>query len=199
MMNDINSILPATYLQSLPFRKQDIYLPGMPWETWVQEFFPAEFIDMVQSLSNTTASFYGLMLNEAGKQFGKEVIDELSKATLHALGKKTARQLRIKSPDIESNARGIAKIGIIAIFIASPEYQFEIITYEAEQVRIVIKGIDRYHRIARSLGIDPYVSSPLAAFMQGINDELSLQYTISMQVQKLDDDSHCLYHLDIIL
>jgi hypothetical protein len=191
--------LPATYLELLPFRDHDVYLPGMPWETWVQEFFPAQFTDLVQSLSNTTSSFYGLMLNEAGNRFGKDIIDELSRATLHALGKKTARQILAKSPDIESNARGIAKIGIIAIFIASPEYKFEVTTYAAEHVQIVIKGVDRYHRIARSLGIDPYVSSPLAAFMQGINDELGLQYTISMQIQKLDDDSHCLYNLDIVL
>jgi hypothetical protein len=198
-METLQLLIPETFRQSAAFRSGDVYLPEMEWETLVADFFPPTFTDVVQSLSNTTAAFYGLMLKEAGNMFGAEIMDSLSKATLYALGKRTAKNILDKKPDLDRDARGIAVVALAAIFTASPEYGYEVLKFDAGHVRLLVKGTDRYHRIALQLGISEHLSSPIAAFVQGINDGLGLQYTISSAQQSIDDNSHCLYDLNIVL
>lgn len=198
-METLQLLIPETYRQSSAFRSEDVYLPEMDWELLIADFFPRTFTDVVQSLSNTTAAFYGLMLKEAGDMFGTKIMDQLSKATLYALGKKTAAHILDKKPDLERDARGITTVALAAIFTASPEYKFEVLAYEAAHVRILVKGVDRYHRIALMLGMEEHLSSPIGAFMQGINDGLELQYHIDCEQKALDENSHCLYDLNITL
>lgn len=198
-METLQLLLPDTFRQSAAFRSADVYLPDMEWELLVADFFPPTFTDMVQSLSNTTAAFYGLMLKEAGSMFGTEIMDKLSKATLYALGKRTAANVLVRKPELDMDARGVATVALAAIFTASPEYGYEVLRFEPAHVRLLVKGTDRYHRIALQLGISEHLSSPIAAFVQGINDGLGLQYTISSEQQAIDENSRCLYDLNIAL
>lgn len=198
-METLQLILPETYRQLAAFRNEDVYLPEMDWELLIADFFPPTIIDVVQNLSNTTAAFYGLMLKEAGNRFGPAIMDELSKATLYALGKRTAGNLADKKPDLEKDARGIAIVAIAAIYNASPEYRFEILKFEPQQVKMLIKGADRYHRIAQQLDIGPWLTSPISAFVQGINDGMDLPYSTSCELRSIDEQSHCLYELNISL
>lgn len=198
-MENSEPLIPDTYYNLAHFRNEDVYLPQMDQKAFIADFFPSSLTAIVQNLSNTVSAFYGLMLREAGKRFGNEVIDELSKATLYELGKRTVKQMEERKPGIERNAQGIAKIALAAIFNASPEYKFEVEQFEAMQVKILVKGIDRYHKIAVQLGMEGLISSPIGAFVQGINDGLGLQYRVRTDNRGLDTYSNCLYELTISL
>ncbi|WP_162902852.1 hypothetical protein [Taibaiella koreensis] len=187
--------LPATYAELQHFRANDIYLPDMNWEELVADFFPETVSQVAQGLSNTTSAFYGLMLQEIGNRFGSEAMERISKATVYALGRRTTRRLLQRKPGLERNAIGIAKVAMSAIFNASPEYSFEVIRYDEDRVEMLMRGIDRYHKIARELDIHTWLSSPIDAFAQGINDELGLSYKIAMEVYGIDEESHCFYKL----
>ncbi|HEY1164926.1 MAG TPA: hypothetical protein VGE90_07150 [Chitinophaga sp.] len=198
-METLQLILPETYRQLAAFRSEDAYLPEMDWELLVADFFPPTITDVVQNLSNTTAAFYGLMLKEAGNRFGTKIMDELSKATLYALGKRTAGNITGNKPGLEKDARGIAVVAVAAIYNASPEYSFEFLQFEPQEVKMLIKGVDRYHRIAQQLDIGSWLTSPISAFVQGINDGMSLPYRTSCELKSINEQSHCLYELNISL
>ncbi|PZF71886.1 hypothetical protein [Taibaiella soli] len=187
--------LPATYHELQCFRANDIYLPEMNWEELVTDFFPGTVPQLAQGLSNTTSAFYGLMLKEIGGRYGNEIMESISKSTVYALGRRTTRRLLLRKPELERNAHGLAKVAMSAIFNASPEYSFEIARYDEDHVAMLMRGVDRYNKIARELGIHEWLSSPIDAFAQGINDELGLSYKVTMDVYDLDEESNCFYKL----
>ncbi len=187
--------LPAPYYELLHFRANDKYLPEMNWEELVTDFFSENVTQLAQGLSNTTSAFYGLMLKEIGDRYGPEIIESVSKSTVYALGRRTAQRLLQRKPDLERNARGIAKVAMSAIFNASPEYSFEMVRYDEDHVEMLMRGIDRYKKIAKELSIDKWLSTPIDAFAQGINDELGLAYQINMEVYSIDEESNCFYKI----
>ncbi|WP_025763414.1 hypothetical protein [Dyadobacter tibetensis] len=198
-MNTPLTPTPPIYALASSYRGEDQYLPHMPAEEIIADFFPESFSEVVFKLSNATSSFYGLMLKAAGEKFGYECMEELSKATTYALGQKTAKQMLILKPSIERNAKGIAKISIASIFRSSPEYIFQFLKYEEHLVEIRFTGIDRYHRICRELGIEQYISPPIDAYIQGINDALHLPYQICMEIESISENSICSYKLSFKL
>lgn len=191
--------LPATYTELQHFRGNDIYLPEMHWEELVADFFPPTVAQLAQGLSNTTSAFYGLMLQEIGKRYGLEIIESISKSTVYALGRRTTRRLLLKHPDLERDARGIAKIAMSAIFNASPEYSFEVVRFEKDHAEMHMRGVDRYDKIARELGFNQWMTPPIDAFAQAINDELGLPYRATLLIHSLNEASECSYNLSFTL
>lgn len=187
------------YQQIKELREDDEYDPKMETGEIYSVFFPPTVKDLVLDLSNITSIFYGLMLKEGGKMLGDEKIDALSKSTFYELGRVKAVQAITKKPDIDRDARGICLTFLSAILTSSPEYKIQIVAYEPEKVRIIVKGVDRYHRIAKEIDIQEKISWPtLDFFFKGINDALQLQYVTYFDIKSLDDNSKCWYDIRIV-
>ncbi|KAF3996558.1 hypothetical protein [Glaciimonas immobilis] len=189
--------LPEIYVQSSVFRENDVYSPSMDSQQLILDFYPDNITNLIQSLSNITSAFYGNMLTQVGLKYGTDKIDEISKNTIYALGRATARR-HLAQHDIEQNAQGITKIIIAAVFTANPEYQFEILEFTPDKIAMIVRGIDRYHKIAVAMGIDKHITWPVVdTFIRAINDEMGLNYTVHLNVKKLDEYSQCFY--DVVI
>ncbi|AZC32321.1 hypothetical protein C4K38_4370 [Pseudomonas chlororaphis subsp. piscium] len=199
-MSSLNRELPDIFRQSAFFRAQDVYHPYMDWQTLVHDFYPDSLLELTQSQSSITASFYGQMLKQAGELFGLERMQELSSRTFYQHGKSLAQRHMARKPELERNARGITTLVLAAIFTSNPEYRFEILQFDAGHARIRMTGVDRYHRITHALGIDQHLQWPVNGdFFTGLRDELGLAelYAISQQLKYLDESSRCDYEIDI--
>lgn len=193
-MNQIQ--LPETYLALSDFRKHDVYLPEMNQAQIISDFFPGTFTELTQRLSDITGAFYGGMLKQIGRLYGAEAIEQLSSTFMYDLGSRmTLRNLETK-PNLQPGIPAVAKILIGAIFTSSPEYNFEFKELNDHQCELLIKGVDRYHKITQSLQIAGLLKWPvIKPFIQGVCDTMGLDVLLDIKVLKLDLDSSCSYHV----
>ncbi|MCS3529302.1 hypothetical protein [Chryseobacterium sp. JUb7] len=195
-MNTTEKLLPETYTALSDLRKNDVYLPEMNQEQIISAFFPATFPELVGRLSEITGLFYGGMLKQAGVLYGDDAITKLSDAFMHDLGTKIVMRNKAQYPNLPQSISSLAKILVGTIFTSSPEYSFEFVELSDKKAEVLIKGIDRYHRIAYRLQIADQLEWPvLKPFIQGTCDAMGLDVNIIMDVKELKDDSSCFYQL----
>lgn len=191
--------LPETFLALSDFRKNDIYLPEMDQDQIISDFFPGTFTELTQRLSDITGAFYGGMLKQAGKLFGSEAIEQLSSTFMSDLGSKMALRTLGTKPDLQPGIPAVAKILIGAVYTSSPEYSFEFKELNDHKIEMLIKGVDRYHKITQSLQIADLLKWPvIKPFVQGVCDTMGLDVLLDMQVVKLDQDSQCIYSVNML-
>lgn len=187
-----------TYQQISGLRNEDHYPPEINIENLIDSFFPNSIESLVLELSNITASFYGLLLQQALYLQGDRFAETLSQATFYQLGKLKAQQALSKSQNIHKDSRGIALVIISAIFTSSPEFKIKVMKFEASEVRLYITGVDRYHRIAKMLNIEEKMSWPtVKPFLLGIRDCLGIDCNISAKIIRLEDNSQCEYEISL--
>lgn len=193
-MNQIQ--LPETYAALSDFRKNDVYLPEMNQDQLIADFFPGTFTELTQRLSDITGAFYGGMLKQIGKFYGAEAIEQLSSTFMYDLGSRmTLRNLEAK-PNLQPGIPAVAKILMGAVFTSSPEYNFEFKELNDYKCELLIKGVDRYHKITHSLQIAGLLKWPvIKPFIQGICDTMGLDVLLEIKVLRLDPDSKCSYHV----
>ncbi|NIF04578.1 hypothetical protein F3J23_03915 [Chryseobacterium sp. Tr-659] len=195
-MNQIQ--LPETYVALSDFRKHDIYLPGMNEAQIISEFFPGTFTELTQRLSDITGAFYGGLLKQAGKLYGAEAIEQLSTTFMYDLGSRMTLKNMETKPSLQPGIPAAAKILIGAIFTSSPEYNFEFKELNDHKAELLIKGVDRYHKITQSLQIAGLLKWPvIKPFIKGVCDTMGLDVLLEIKVLKLDPDSSCVYEIII--
>ncbi|WP_250254377.1 hypothetical protein [Chryseobacterium sp. Marseille-Q3244] len=193
-MNPIQ--LPETFTALSDFRKHDVYLPEMDQNLIISDFFPGTFTELTQRLSDITGAFYGGLLKQAGKLYGAKTINELSTAFMYDLGSKMALRNLEAKPDLQPGIPAVAKIVIGAVFTSSPEYNFDFKELNDHRVELLIKGVDRYHKITQSLQIAGLLKWPvIEPFIQGVCDTMGLDVLFEMKVLKLNLDSSCIYEV----
>jgi hypothetical protein len=193
-MNQIQ--LPETYLALSDFRENDIYLPEMNQAQIISDFFPGTFTELTQRLSDITGAFYGGMLKQIGKLYGAEAIEQLSSIFMYDLGSRMALRNLEAKPNLQPGIPAVAKILIGAVFTSSPEYNFEFKELNDHRGELLIKGVDRYHKITQSLQIASLLKWPvIKPFIQGVCDTMGLDVLLEIKVLKLDPDSSCSYHV----
>lgn len=198
-MNHATTGAIDTYQQMWKLRGDDHYLPEMNIENVINSFFPNSIENLVLELSNITASFYGLLLQQALHLQGENFVETLSQATFYQLGKLKAQQALSKNQNIYKDARGIAVVILSAIFTSSPEFKIQVIRFEASEVRLYVTGVDRYHRIAKMLGIEEKISWPtVQPFILGIRDFLGIDCIINTKIIRLDSNSQCEYEISLL-
>ncbi|WP_431612428.1 hypothetical protein [Chryseobacterium sp. 'Rf worker isolate 10'] len=195
-MNQIQ--LPETYVALSDFRKNDVYLPEMNQAQIIADFFPGTFTELTQRLSDITGAFYGGMLKQIGKLYGAEAIEELSSSFMYDLGSRMALRNLEAKPSLQPGIPAVAKILIGAVFTSSPEYNFDFKELNDYKCELLIKGVDRYHKITQSLQIAGLLKWPvIKPFIQGVCDTMGLDVLLEIKVLKLDPDSSCSYHIII--
>lgn len=196
-MNQIQ--LPETYAALSDFRENDVYLPEMDQAQIISDFFPKTFTELTQRLSDITGAFYGGMLKQIGKLYGAEAIEQLSSTFMYDLGSRLALRNLETKPNLQPGIPAVAKILIGAIFTSSPEYNFEFKELNDYKCELLIKGVDRYHKITQSLQIAGLLKWPvIKPFIQGVCDTMGLDVLLDIKVLKLDPDSSCSYHVVIV-
>lgn len=190
--------LPETFSALSDFRKNDIYLPEMDKAQIISDFFPVTFTELTQRLSDITGAFYGGLLKQAGKLYGADAIEQLSNTFMYDLGSRmTLKNLETK-PNLQPGIPAVAKILIGAVFTFSPEYNFEFRELNDHRVEMLIKGVDRYHKITQSLQVAGLLKWPvIKPFVQGICDTMGLDVLLEIKVLKLDPDSSCIYQVNV--
>ncbi|NSL87227.1 hypothetical protein ECE50_010330 [Chitinophaga sp. Mgbs1] len=182
------------------FRKDDHYHPEVDISKILNRYYPKSVAGLVQGMSDTIAAFYGILLHHARNLGGAGMPDALSRSLMYALGKEKATGVSAMYPDLERNARGIGEVAIAVIFMASPEYNFSISRYSAEEVTFVLGGQDRYHRAARQLGLSNLLQWPVVLpFMEAICDVIAPEWTISCNEASINNGSECNYAFRIHL
>lgn len=188
--------LPEPFMALLDFRKNDVYLPEMDQNQIILDLFPGTFTELTQRLSDITGAFYGGILKQAGKLYGAETVDQLSNAFMYDLGSRMALKNMETKPNLQPGIPAMAKVLIGAVFTSSPEYNFEFKELNDHRVELLIKGVDRYHKIAQSLQIAGLLKWPvIRPFVQGVCDTMGLDVLLEMKVVKLDIDSSCVYEV----
>ncbi|WP_333597152.1 hypothetical protein [Chryseobacterium flavum] len=193
-----NLQLPETFLALSDFRKNDVYLSEMDREQIISDFFPATFTELVQRLSDITGAFYGGMLKQAGRLYGKDAIEELSSSFMYDLGSRMTLKNLDTKPDLHAGIPAVAKILIGAVFTSSPEYSFELKELNDHKIELLIKGVDRYHKIAQRLEIEELLEWPvIKPFIQGVCDTMGLDVLLEVRVLELNPDSSCIYKVSL--
>jgi hypothetical protein len=191
--------LPETYVALSDFRTHDIYLPEMDQDQIIADFFPGTFKELTQRLSDITGAFYGGMLKQAGKLYGAEAVEQLSSTFMYDLGSGMAVRNMEAKPDLKPGIPAVAKILIAAVFTSSPEYNFEFKELNDHKAELLIKGVDRYHKITQSLQIAGLLKWPvIKPFIRGVCDTMGLDVLLEMKVLKLDPDSSCSYLTTVV-
>lgn len=192
--------VPDIFLLLSSFRENDQYHEEMQVEKLIDIFFPPTAKDLVQQLSNITAAFYGTLLKTAGMMFGTQQLDNLSYGAMERLAKIVTNRAVTTYPSIDKDARGVMVVLVVAVFTASPEYNIQIHQYGPDHVKLTITGSDRYHIITNALGISDHFTWPvIGPFIRAINKELQLTsiYEATIVVKELDQESRCVYEVDI--
>ncbi|UHO39443.1 hypothetical protein H5J24_04910 [Chryseobacterium capnotolerans] len=193
----MNSIqLPETFLALSDFRKNDVYVPELDRDQIISDFFPGTFTELTQRLSDITGAFYGGLLKQTGKLYGEEAVNDLSTAFMYDLGSRMALRNLESKPNLHPGIPAVAKVLIAAVFTSSPEYNFDFKELNDHRVELLIKGVDRYHKIAQSLQIAGLLKWPvIEPFIQGVCDTMGLDVLLEMKVLKLAPDSLCVYEV----
>lgn len=185
----------ACYEQVMTLRREDKFPEGLDQNEVINVFFPNTVADLTTDLSTVTSAFYGVMLQSCLKFISEDSIDAISKEFFYRLGKiKTNGALQQADGKIEfpRDTRGVVLVLIAAIYNASPEYQFEVPQYTSAKSVIILKGKDRYFRIASTLGINHLFEWPtLLPFFKGISDELGVNLETRANIKKLEKNGVC--------
>ncbi|MDV7695788.1 hypothetical protein N6B72_02535 [Chryseobacterium soli] len=163
-------------------RREDVYLTQEIETKCKDHFFPAGVNELTLDLSNVTSAFYGLALKNIGEEYGVQGIKKISEKVFYDLGRLKAIQCKSKLEDFPADTTALALVVISAIYNASPEYTFEILTFSPNETSIKLTGVDRYLRVLSQLELDSYIDFPvLIPFFEGIRDELNLTCTIDFE------------------
>ncbi len=160
-------------------------------------FFPSSMTEMVNDLSNVTSAFYGFLLQHVGETLGNEHINKFSEKLFYSLGKLKTEQALLKNDGLLTDTAAFAIVPISAIYNASPEYIFSVDKLSADHTILSMRGVDRYYRICKQLGIEQHLKWPtLLPFMEAIKDTLNLDVEISYELFPFTDDyqTQCVYH-----
>ena len=181
-------------------RAKDIYPDEEVKAQLVEKTFPKSAEEMTLKLSNVSAAFYGLLLEDVGTRFGWAQADALSKSVFRKLGRlKTAEALEV-GVDVPKDSRAPALVFITAVHSASPEYNFEVIEYLPEETSIRVFGISRYDRIAKKLEIEKHLTWPeLIPFFEGVAEEIGIKCKIEGDLKELGEGGRyeCLYRFTL--
>jgi hypothetical protein len=167
----------------------------------VDKTFPKSAEDLTLRLSNVTAAFYGLMLDNIGKQFGWEQADAISKSVFRHLGQLKTREAFEVGVDVPRDSRAPALVFITAVHSASPEYNFEVLEYLPELTVMRVFGVSRYDRIAKGLEIEKHLTWPeLTPFFEGVTQEVGVRCKIEADLKELGEGGRydCLYRFSLI-
>jgi hypothetical protein len=160
-------------------------------------FFPSDTLSLTKDLSSMSGAYYGLLLKTIGEEFGSHQINKISEKIFFELGKQKAQQAIDIYPMLPRDTRAFAIILVSAIYNSSPEFNFEIIKYRANQTMIEVHGIDRYLRVLTQLGIEGHVTFPtLLPFLKGIREYLNIKCKITHHFQKLlkKSETMCIFN-----
>lgn len=174
-------------------REHDRFHPRQDPERLLGAFYPESPAQLAQDLSQVTSLFYGLLLQVAADQFGREAVDPMSRSLFYRLGRAKAQATRASSADRHpffGDVRDLITLLISAIYNASPEYVFHVERYDADECRVVLSGVDRYYRAARELGIVQLLRWPtLHPFFEGIRDELGIACEVDSQLLAVEPEA----------
>lgn len=183
------------YALMKPLRKDDLFHKDLSQEQMIRILFPKAAPELVLSLSNVTAVFYGNMLQTIGNDIGMDKIDQVSKNFFYNLGKTLGKITKAATEgqyDLPKDARGITIALITAIYKASPEYKFQITHFNPDHCEIELKGDDRYLRVAKQMGFSEKLEWPvLHRFMEGIRDELKADIDVKSEMLVAEDSGKC--------
>ena len=158
-----------------PLRGSDHYPSQEVKEQVVDLYFPTSVCDLAINLSNITSHFYALQLQLIGEEYGVDQISGQSEKLFYKLGKLKAEQALAKDPQMPRDCRSLVLVAISAIYTSSPEFKFHVETYTSTYAVMQLKGADRYHRAAKQVKIDQYLSFPtLIPFLKGVKAYLQL-------------------------
>jgi CRP-like cAMP-binding protein len=181
-------------------RARDIYPDEEVKASLVDKTFPKSAEDMTLKLSNVAAAFYGLTLASVGDRFGWQEADAISKTVFRKLGQLKTKEAQELGVDVPKDARAPALVFITAVHSASPEYNFEVLEYLAEDTTIRVFGISRYDRIAKKLNIERHLTWPeLIPFFEGVAEELGIKCKIQTELKELGEEGRydCLYRVTL--
>lgn len=168
----------------------------------IQKLFPKTTENLVLDLSNVTSAFYGLLLDNVGKEFGYDKIDSLSKTTFYNIGQIKAKQCFEKIENLPIDSSTFLIVLISAIYNASPEYYFNVVEISEEKTIFELYGIDRYLRILNNLSISKYIEFPtLSTFMEGIKDYFKIDCNIEIDFEIINlenNDTKHTYKIELI-
>ncbi len=157
----------------------------------IEKLFPNTTENLVLDLSNVTSAFYGILLDNIGKEFGYDKIDKVSKTTFYSIGQIKAKQCFEKFKDMPIDSRSFLIVLISAIYNASPEYNFNVIEMGKETTIFELYGVDRYLRVLNNLSISDHIEFPtLSPFMVGIRDffKLNCKMDIDFEVTNIKNN-----------
>ncbi|WP_343745682.1 hypothetical protein [Chitinophaga sp.] len=175
-------------------RNKDSYHPDMDAAAVFSRYSPGSLQQLMQGMSDITASFYGLLLQQAVVLNGPDMAEALSSSLIYTLGKNKAARIIDAYPLLERDPRGAIEIIIAAIFTASPEFNFEVNSYSAAEVVFTIRGTDRYHRISQQLQITHLLKWPvILPFLEGIRDVAAPGWKVATLASAVDENSNCDY------
>jgi CRP-like cAMP-binding protein len=166
------------YSEVQGIRAKDTYPDEEVKAELVEKTFPKSAEDMTLKLSNVSAAFYGLLLEDVGQRFGWSEVDTFSKSVFTKLGRlKTAEALEL-GIDVPKDSRALVLVFITAVHSASPEYNFEVIEYLPEETVVRVFGISRYDRIAKEMGIECKIEGDLKELGEGGRYECVFRFTM---------------------
>lgn len=158
----------------------------------VEKVYPRTTEDLTLRLSNVVAAFYGFILEHVGERFGWQAMDDISRTLFRELGQLKTREALERGVDVPRDSRAPGLVFIIAVFTASPEYNFELVQYTPGKTVLRVCGISRYDRIAKKLDIEQYLSWPvLTPFFEGVAQELGIDCRIDIDGRGLGPEGQC--------
>lgn len=173
-------------------RKNDRYLNDDIEKTILDHFFPSNTVELVDSMSNVTASFYGLLMKFSTENLGDDYTKRLSEKLFYELGRMKAGQALHKMPDMPHNSKSFINVFIFTVYTSSPGYSFSIDKYTDSHSILKISGTDRYHQISTLLKITSQLNwPPFMPFMSGIKDRLSLTASPDLKFSNYERNSQC--------
>lgn len=157
----------------------------------IEKLFPKTTENLVLDLSNVTSAFYGLLLDNIGKEFGYDKINNVSKATFYSIGQIKAKQCFEKIENMPIDSRSFLIVLISAIYNASPEYNFNVIEVSKEKTIFELYGVDRYLRILNNLSISNHIEFPtFSSFMQGIKDYFKIDCKMDIDFEIINTENN---------
>ncbi|MFB6454177.1 hypothetical protein ACE38W_02815 [Chitinophaga sp. Hz27] len=191
-------VMPQVLRELSSLRKDDKYHPDMEVARINQLYIPENVAALALSLSDITAAFYGILLQQADAIAGDHAADALSQALLYQLGYNKGLKVAEIYPGLEPDASGVIEVIIAAILTASPEFRFSVETFTDAEVTFKLSGHDRYHRIARKLNIIHLLQWPvILPFFNGACAAVAPGWTTTAINIEIDDDSACDYIFSI--
>ena len=188
------------YAELQGIRAKDIYPDEEVKAQLVEKTFPKSAEEMTLKLSNVSAAFYGLLLQDVGSRYGWAEVDVLSKSVFTNLGPLKTAEAKELGVDVPEDSRAPAVVFITAVHSASPEYNFEVLEYLPEETSIRVFGVSRYDRIAKKLDIEEHLTWPeLIPFFEGVAAEMGIDCKVEGDLKELGEGGRyeCIYRFTL--